>query len=91
MGWITEEQLRAVLNPEFADLVFSLLPGEVGGPVLTLQGFHVVKVYDIQEIEVPEIALLQRRQEAFQLYMTNLRAESDIDTDPNWQRFLPQP
>jgi peptidyl-prolyl cis-trans isomerase D len=38
---------RGELVPQFEQLAFSLKPGEIGGPVRTPFGYHVIKVLDI--------------------------------------------
>ena len=90
MGWVAIEQLFSV-SPEFADVVFSQPVGEPGGPVQTLQGFHVVLVRDRQEALLSEVAYYYKQQEEFQFYLTRLRAdnEENIEVDEDWQRFVP--
>lgn len=47
LGWFG----RGKMIPEFEKLTFSLRKGEVGGPVETIYGLHLIKVTDIEEPE----------------------------------------
>lgn len=55
LGWIA----RGVMVKSFEDLVFSLGPGEIGGPVETSSGFHVVQVDDVEAPAVPPFASIK--------------------------------
>ena len=88
LGWLTMDMLVSV--PEIADLAFSLPIGEPGGPAQTALGYHVVLVYDRQTVDASQYVLDQRRSEAFQLYVDDLRAEANIHTPEDWQRYLPR-
>lgn len=47
LGWFTRGEMLAA----FEDVAFSLDAGEVGGPVQTGYGFHLIKVMDKEEAE----------------------------------------
>jgi peptidyl-prolyl cis-trans isomerase C len=50
LGYRTREQLAQAWGPELADAVFAIKgPGELGPPVLTPRGLHLVKVLGRQE------------------------------------------
>ncbi len=40
VGWIAKSKL----DPDFAKMVFSLQPGEIGGPLRTKKGLHIIKL-----------------------------------------------
>ncbi len=57
LGFFTRD---AMVKP-FADLVFSLGAGELGGPVRTRFGYHVVKVEAVREPEIPPFEKVKDR------------------------------
>ncbi|MBZ0280233.1 MAG: peptidylprolyl isomerase [Anaerolineae bacterium] len=46
LGWFTQEEL---LVPELAQVAFSLQPGQVGGPVGTTLGYHLVQTIEFED------------------------------------------
>jgi peptidyl-prolyl cis-trans isomerase C len=46
LGWFTQDEL---LTPELAKAAFALKPGEIGGPVKTELGFHVVQTLEFED------------------------------------------
>lgn len=56
IGWVT----RGVMVKAFEDAVFALKPGEIGGPVQTAFGFHVMQVEERQVPEVPALASVKQ-------------------------------
>jgi len=47
LGWFEKNQMV----PEFGNLAFSLKKNEIGGPVKTQFGYHIIKVYDKKAAE----------------------------------------
>jgi parvulin-like peptidyl-prolyl isomerase len=75
---------------EFEMAAFALQPGEVTPvPVQTEFGWHLIKVYDRQEVALSEYRLEQERSDAFSESLDTLRAEGDVVIDENWARYLP--
>lgn len=78
MGWVSD----TILIPELRDQVAGLKKGDVGAPVKTAQGWHVVRLEDVREKGVrplPEVRdqivnqlRLRRAQETEQAYLTLL-------------------
>ncbi len=79
---------RAQMVPEFSDAAFRLKKGEVGGPVKTQFGYHIIKVTDrkgartMPFVEVKErlVAFLgdQKRQNAVQTLLAQIREKADV-------------
>jgi len=80
IGWVTE----GTGFPELDKLTFSLGPGEIGGPVETPNGWHLVKVLDMDEavyanIEDQRTRKMTRRmmiKERLNVYVVGLREET---------------
>lgn len=51
MGWVSE----GTGFPELSKLTFSLGPGELGGPVKSPAGWHLVKVLDVRDAQYRDI------------------------------------
>ncbi|MBL8154745.1 MAG: peptidylprolyl isomerase [Anaerolineae bacterium] len=49
LGWFTPEELLA---PELAQVAFSLQPGQMGGPVASELGYHVVQTIEFADLPV---------------------------------------
>ena len=49
LGWFTKEDMV----PEFAEAAFSIPPGEIGGPVKSPFGWHLIKVEEKRQKPVP--------------------------------------
>jgi peptidyl-prolyl cis-trans isomerase C len=73
LGWLT----RGVMVPAFEDLAFSLKRGEVGGPVETRLGFHVVKLDEVDEPALPSFDAIksQVRERKVALELGELKAQ----------------
>jgi len=55
LGWFAE----GVMVPAFEAAVLDLMAGEVSDPVQTQFGWHVIKLNDVREKDVPELASVQ--------------------------------
>jgi peptidyl-prolyl cis-trans isomerase C len=73
LGWVD----RGVMVKPFDDLLFSLKKGEIGGPVHTTFGFHVVKADDIQMPAVPAFSAIQNvvRQQKVAMELQQLKVQ----------------
>ncbi len=84
---------RERIMPEFADVAFKLKPGEIGGPVRTQFGYHLIKVTDhkaahtatFDEAKDQIMVYLQdeKRRDAIARLVQGLREKADVKT------FLP--
>jgi len=97
LGWVS----RGELAPGLEELLFSLEPGQIGGPVQTQLGIHVAEVLDRREKEIdPEDKRKQARQalrtrktrERMDQWTRELRAQAyvDIRLEENSQRQTAQ-
>ena len=76
LGWFTQGQMAE----EFDEAAFGLSVGEISDVVETSFGFHIILLEERDENRELEPQMLdQRRQEAFQVWLTDLRAEADIE------------
>ncbi len=62
------------LPPAFAEAVGELETGEIGGPVMTEFGYHVLKVLDKKEARTPSFGEIKERLKA---YLTQKRMEEE--------------
>jgi parvulin-like peptidyl-prolyl isomerase len=78
LGWFP----RGVMVDEFNDVIFELEVGEVSEPFQTDFGWHIAMVVDRDDDRPINLQTLQQlRQQAFQEWLEERRAEADIDTD----------
>ncbi len=78
LGWFSKGRMV----PEFEEAAFSTPAGEIGGPVETQFGWHVVFVHETSEEPEPQVQashILVETEEEAQAIMTLL--EEDIDED----------
>jgi len=80
IGWVTEGSGF----PELDEVTFLLEAGEIGGPVQSPAGWHLVRVLDVRDAQHKNIADTQTQKKArrlyledqLNLYVINLRKES---------------
>ena len=77
VGWVA----RGRAQPALDKLIFSLGPGELGGPVESTEGWHLIKVLDVSDAQFEDFTDQQTRQltrrryihDQLDAYVTNLR------------------
>jgi len=80
---------KGSMNPTIEPVVFTLQPGEVGGPIATTEGFHLLKVaakrpagdpipFEAARDEIMHTLLLQRQQAAQAQLQQELQAASQV-------------
>jgi len=65
VGWVAEGRAQPALN----EVIFQLGPGEIGGPVESTQGWHLVKVLDVNEAKFDEFEDPATRKRARRRYI----------------------
>jgi len=84
LGWIS----RGQMVPEFEKMLYKLMPGEIGGPIKTMFGYHILLVEEKREKDIPvnitdeqidQQILQQKQQEAVQKWLQPLKASADIE------------
>lgn len=61
---VTYSFMRGEMAPEFEEVAFSLDNGEIGGPVMTEAGYHIIKCvsdFDVQQTQKNKLEILERR------------------------------
>ncbi len=81
LGWFGQ----GVMIPPFEEAVMALEPGEVSGPVETQFGWHVVKLIDRRDAQVPPLADVredlvdQIQREAARALVEDLRGDTEVE------------
>jgi peptidyl-prolyl cis-trans isomerase C len=80
---------RGSMLPEFEAAAFSLKPGDLGGPVQTQYGFHLIKVHDkrpartvpLDEVrdQVSQFLTEQKRSEKTAAFVADLKAKGKVE------------
>jgi len=77
LGWFPRD---SGFVPEFEEAAFKLQPGEVSPPVLTQFGYHLIKVEERDPARpLDEFAVLQKKFEAYQQWLTEVRNAATIE------------
>jgi parvulin-like peptidyl-prolyl isomerase len=77
---------------EFADAAFSLQPGQVSEPVKTQYGYHLIKVEERDPAHpLQQYALQQKQYEAYQKWLSDLKAAAKIERNWNSDSIPPTP
>jgi hypothetical protein len=67
------------MPPEFDDVAFALQPGEIGGPVKTVYGWHLIQVLERDPDRPISVSMLQAlRSRAFTRWLDEQRRTSTI-------------
>lgn len=86
LGWFDEN----TMVPEFSEAAFSLNEGEISEPIRTTFGYHIIQVIGKRESQILPAEVLQQRQQAFSLWLTEKRdSRDDIEIIDGWDQFVP--
>lgn len=84
LGWVS----RGQMVPEFEMMLHKLNKGEIGGPIRTIYGYHIILVEGKREKEKPknltdeqidQMILQQKQQEAVQEWLAPLKASANVE------------
>ena len=88
LGWFG----RGRMVPEFEDVAFSLEPGQIGDPVLTQFGYHVIQVEEKDPAhEVDAFTLPQKQYEAYSAWLQEIRDQAQIERTWSLEKVPPTP
>jgi parvulin-like peptidyl-prolyl isomerase len=76
LGWFTPEELLA---PELAQVAFSLQPGQIGGPVASELGYHVVQTIEFADLPVEADRRVYIAQSRFESWLRPLYDNAVIE------------
>jgi len=87
LSWRDKDTLTSAA-PEFWEACWKLEPGQVGGPVKTTAGFHVVKLFnkkpaaqqtfDQVKAQIKETLLMDKKREAFAKWLEDTKKKAQI-------------
>jgi len=85
LGWFGKNQMV----PEFEAAAFSQPIGEIGKPVQSQFGYHIIQVLDRRELPLSDSQLQQNRETAFTDWLTTIRDAATIVNNDNWNNQIP--
>ncbi|HAV78894.1 MAG TPA: hypothetical protein DCX53_16200, partial [Anaerolineae bacterium] len=86
LGWFGP----GAMVPEFETAAFNQPIGEIGKPVQSQFGYHIIQVLDRRELPLPASALEQNRNTAFSDWLTTSKSEAAIITNDTWMQHIPK-
>lgn len=85
LGWFG----RGMMVSEFEAAAFSQPIGEIGDPVQTQFGYHIIQVLDRQDLPLSASQLDQARQTAFTEWLASAKEGASITTYETWKEQIP--
>jgi peptidyl-prolyl cis-trans isomerase D len=85
LGW----QPRSFFVKEFSDAAFSQEIGEIGQPVQTEFGYHIIQVIAREELPLSAGQYEQKRETAFNDWLTAAEEAATIETFETWKQHVP--
>lgn len=85
LGWFGE----GVMVPEFEAAAFSQPVGEIGKPVQSQFGYHIIQVLGREELPLTTVQLQQARDTAFSEWLTKANEDAEITTFDIWMQHIP--
>jgi len=82
-------QPRSFFVKEFADAAFSQEIGEIGQPVKTEFGYHIIQVIAREELPLSASQYEQARDTAFNDWLTAEKEAATIETFETWKEHVP--
>jgi parvulin-like peptidyl-prolyl isomerase len=88
-GGILDWQPRSFFVTEFADAAFSQEIGEIGQPVKTDFGYHIILVIAREDVPLNAMQYEQKKENEFADWLTANREDADITTYESWKAVVP--
>jgi parvulin-like peptidyl-prolyl isomerase len=88
-GGVLDWQPRSFFVTEFGDAAFSQEIGEIGQPVKTDFGYHIIQVIAREDIALNATQYEQKKETVFTDWLTATREDSDITTYEGWKQVVP--
>jgi len=85
LGWFG----KGAMVSEFETAAFTQPIGEIGEPVKTQFGYHIIQVLDRQNLPLSASQLQQNRDNAFSEWLTTTKDGADIVTNDSWKLNIP--
>jgi len=85
LGWFG----KGAMVPEFETAAFTQPIGQIGEPVKTQFGYHIIQVLDRQNLPLSESQLQQNRDNAFSEWITTTKDGAAIVTNDSWKLNIP--
>lgn len=85
LGWFGK---GAMVAP-FDEAAFSQEIGEIGQPVKSDFGYHIIQVLAREELPVTQAQIEQKKEAAFNEWLTAAREEATVTTDEVWKERVP--
>lgn len=85
LGWFG----RGAMVPEFENAAFSQKVGELGAPVKTQFGYHIIQVLARGDVTLDAAAYQRARQAAFDAWLADARVKYGVVIQDNWQSIVP--
>ena len=85
LGWFG----RGVMVAEFENAAFSQPVGEIGEPVKTQFGYHIIQVLDRQKLPLTPDQLERNRENAFTEWLNAAKNAAQITTYDTWKQHIP--
>lgn len=85
LGWFG----RGAMVAPFEDAAFSLEVGEIGEPIQSDFGYHVIQALGHQDNPLNGTQLEQKKETVFTDWLTAAREDAEITTYENWNQVVP--
>jgi parvulin-like peptidyl-prolyl isomerase len=85
LGWFGKGAMVA----EFETAAYSQKVGEIGQPVKSQFGYHIIQVLAHEEVPLDATGYAQAQQTAFTAWLTKARDEYKVVNYNNWQNLVP--
>jgi parvulin-like peptidyl-prolyl isomerase len=85
LGW----QPRSFYVKEFGDAAFTQEIGEIGKPVKTDFGYHIIQVIAREELPLSDSQYEQKKDTEFNNWLTAAKEEATIETFETWKQHVP--